>query len=422
MKIYTSKIKNNRIFDKNIVERKIKDNNENNDFYPYFLKRKRIEKGMKLEDVASGICSISYLSRIENNQMIPNEDNLKLLFERLDLDYETIKRNREENIFEETLKKELLIGKNDLANTISDAIKSRAYTGIELDLLILYKSILDKSYEEARYILSKQEMNLELFNNNETIFYLYLFCRYLFETNQNRRAYSQIKVLNSIQLNNNFLKSIIYDLTINLAFVMGDYEQVVKFYYMLTQNEYSYLYTKKMTFNKLRMLVASSNFTFSENIEEIQKLKKTVDLEIKDNYTEYYYLVSISYYNNSMYEDALESIKKIKDNSKYFPLYGFLLKRVGKDNDIKEYIKEYKNIEFSKYESLHKEFSEYIMLALKNENSYNLFAYVKQKVLSQNSLFYDHIINDMALKELLDVGTKSSKYKETLKYISDSSN
>ena len=88
MNVYSSKIKGNSVFDKNTLLKRLNDFSGNASFYSYFLKRKRIEKGMKLEDVSSGICSISYLSRIENNQSKPDEDSLKLLFERLDLNYE----------------------------------------------------------------------------------------------------------------------------------------------------------------------------------------------------------------------------------------------------------------------------------------------------------------------------------------------
>mgnify|MGYP003306439233 CR=1 FL=1 len=200
-------------------------------------KRKRIEKGLKLQEVASGICSISYLSRVENNQSIPSEDNLEMLFERLDLNYNEIKRKRNNDVFDDLLKNELSEKNEDMIAIMSNIISSNAYSNIELDLFVLYESLLSKNYEEARYILIRQEVNVELFNNKEMLFYLYLFCRYLFETNQNKRAYEQIKVLNSIDMNNQFMKSIIYDLSIDVAFMMGEYEQVIKFYYLLNQNE-----------------------------------------------------------------------------------------------------------------------------------------------------------------------------------------
>ncbi|AGT33173.1 hypothetical protein M493_14675 [Geobacillus genomosp. 3] len=47
------------------------------------LKFARLMKGMTQEETAEGIISVSYLSKIENNQAIPGEEVLELLFHRL---------------------------------------------------------------------------------------------------------------------------------------------------------------------------------------------------------------------------------------------------------------------------------------------------------------------------------------------------
>ena len=72
------------------------------------LKNKRIEQGRKLEDSASGICSTSYLSRIENNQVKLQDPYLRMLFEKLDINYDDLKKERQTNIFIELVKYQLL--------------------------------------------------------------------------------------------------------------------------------------------------------------------------------------------------------------------------------------------------------------------------------------------------------------------------
>ena len=72
------------------------------------LKNKRIEQGRKLEDIASGICSTSYLSRIENNQVKLQDPYLRMLFEKLDINYDDLKKERQTNIFIELVKYQLL--------------------------------------------------------------------------------------------------------------------------------------------------------------------------------------------------------------------------------------------------------------------------------------------------------------------------
>lgn len=50
------------------------------------IKVERMRQNMKQSVLARGICSISYLSKIENNQTSPSEEVLELIFDRLDLD------------------------------------------------------------------------------------------------------------------------------------------------------------------------------------------------------------------------------------------------------------------------------------------------------------------------------------------------
>ena len=75
------------------------------------IKMARIQQNMKQVSLAKGICSTSYLSKIENNQTIPSEDVLQLLLERLELDYEDLSTEQELKFLSElySLYKEAII-------------------------------------------------------------------------------------------------------------------------------------------------------------------------------------------------------------------------------------------------------------------------------------------------------------------------
>ncbi|MFA7075339.1 MAG: helix-turn-helix transcriptional regulator [Candidatus Izemoplasmatales bacterium] len=55
------------------------------------LKKKRLELKMTQETLAIGICSNTYLSKIENNQIVVNREHLYLIMERMGMDMETIR-------------------------------------------------------------------------------------------------------------------------------------------------------------------------------------------------------------------------------------------------------------------------------------------------------------------------------------------
>ncbi len=100
-------------------------------------------------------------------------------------------------------------------------------------------------------------------------------------------------------------------------------------------------------------------------------------------------------------------------------LYGFLVKKIGNNSEKATYLAKIKNMHFRKFDYLYEEFSQYISLSLRNENLYQLYNFLKQKVLTHNSLFYDAIVKDLAIRELISIGMSSSKYKETLRFIED---
>ncbi|EPD50655.1 hypothetical protein HMPREF1210_02625 [Paenisporosarcina sp. HGH0030] len=78
------------------------------------IKMSRIQQNMKQVTLAKGICSTSYLSKIENNQTVPSEDVLQLLLERLNLDYEDLSTEEETEFLSELyhLYKDAIINRN----------------------------------------------------------------------------------------------------------------------------------------------------------------------------------------------------------------------------------------------------------------------------------------------------------------------
>lgn len=54
----------------------------------HIIKQERLNQNMKQISLARGICSTSYLSKIENNSTFPSVDITSLLLKRLNLEIE----------------------------------------------------------------------------------------------------------------------------------------------------------------------------------------------------------------------------------------------------------------------------------------------------------------------------------------------
>ncbi|MBB6454115.1 transcriptional regulator with XRE-family HTH domain [Salirhabdus euzebyi] len=101
------------------------------------IKYHRNKKQITQKELAQGICSVSYLSKIENESIEPSEDVLKLLSERLGLDF---------NVRVGTEKREELRGK----------------------ILDWYELIKNREAEEAKILMDKLEKAIYRINSTET--------------------------------------------------------------------------------------------------------------------------------------------------------------------------------------------------------------------------------------------------------------
>jgi len=109
------------------------------------LKFTRLKKEMTQEEVAEGIISVSYLSKIENNQVTPSREVLHLLCQRLGID----------NLFHERM--------NELMKQI----------------MLWYKAITDKNEWKAVEMYEKIKKMIEYFNDAEAnIYFLLMEMRY----------------------------------------------------------------------------------------------------------------------------------------------------------------------------------------------------------------------------------------------------
>lgn len=115
------------------------------------LKLTRLKKEMTQEEVAEGIISVSYLLKIENNQVTPSEEVLHLLYQRLEID----------NLFNERM--------NELMK----------------QMMLWYKAITDKNEWKEVEMYENIKKMIEYFNDAEanTYFLLMEMRYYLFMKN-----------------------------------------------------------------------------------------------------------------------------------------------------------------------------------------------------------------------------------------------
>lgn len=400
---------------------KIKKNNHNQNDLSQFLKRKRIELGIRLEDLSSGICSTSYLSRIENNVVDVGSSYYQALFEKMNINYDELKKERSRNLYHEILQAYFRQNYELIEEIVQHALACNNYVETEIELMVLFYNTVTLKFGEARDIILKLEDLYENFSNTEIIFYLYTCALYSYYINQNKKAYRQILVLTSIQHNDTILESSIYDLAIKVMYSVGQFTLCLKYYYHFEKIAMMPLFNTSLYLNKLLLKTIDADINYDETIESFTKLSEYIDLDNKFNKELYYYTLGKIYYINGRYSDVYESLINNILSARITSLL------VGASFHLHDYeinskiVSKLSKYTYNKYERIYSDFSKYMLMIFDGESDYILFNYLRN-ILFIETNFYDYFLHQQIEKEFIERAIGSSKYKEGLKYLNRKQN
>lgn len=119
----------------------------------YIILRERLKKNWSQEGLCKGICTVSYLSKIESGKAEPSEEIMNLLLERLQLDYRPELENEAAQLAEKGFEQLLSFRFDELERLLANADLARlkvTASGLELELLDAARAMnkaLDKELE-----------------------------------------------------------------------------------------------------------------------------------------------------------------------------------------------------------------------------------------------------------------------------------
>ena len=388
-----------------------------------FLKRRRIELGLKLEDLSSGICSTSYLSRIENNLVDVDSSYYEALFEKMNIDYETLKESRRRNLYHEILNAYINNDISGIEEVINHAIISKSYIDSEIDLYLLFYNILTKNYEEARKILVTIENIKKNLNSYEILFYMFSFALYAHKTNQNKKAYQQMLLLNEIVYEDILLESCIYDLGIDVMEAVGMELLSFNYYYNLEKVAGMPLFRERLLLHKMKFMVKFSDVESEGILKDALSITKNIDFSKEYNKETYYYHLGLLYYKLGNFEELAKILKDNLLSARCACLLGTVCFNT-QDKELSRSIGDIvNNYKFNKYETYFLDFCKFITLYLNDNSDYVLLNYLKNILFNKSNFYYD-LIEEIKMKEYVPLLIACGKYKEAsrefVKYLAKS--
>ncbi|MBQ4651079.1 MAG: helix-turn-helix transcriptional regulator [Oscillospiraceae bacterium] len=119
----------------------------------YLILRERLKKNWSQEGLCKGICTVSYLSKIESGKAVPSEQIMKMLLERLQLEYSPELERKACQLAEKGFEQLLGFRFDELERLLANADLARlkvTASGLELELLDAARAMnkaLDKELE-----------------------------------------------------------------------------------------------------------------------------------------------------------------------------------------------------------------------------------------------------------------------------------
>lgn len=386
------------------------------------LKSKRIELGKNLDEVAEGVCSTSYLSRIENNLVRFQEPYLKMLFEKLNIDYDTLKESRRNNLFVEIVKKVLMGCSKEYQDDIVKIMESNCFLGTERDLIILYDNILTNKYEETQYFIDRLQTVCNHFSNGEMAFFMYLVALYYYKINQYTLAYSQIKILTNMDINDEIIEWLIKELSMDVYYSVGKKLDYIMLYVDFVKNAPLPFFKDLLVKQRFKMITLESESSYSKALIKMEEYKESLASLNIDIQTEFYYNLGIIHLLNGKYQEAINTLISVKPTVAMIKILSFALLNLEKskrNDSFEKAIDVINNYGFTKFDDLAKNICYYVSTKLENktENSPRLLNFLKNNVFNLLETSFDYMVYCYTLMEIFQLNMKCSKYKDSCNLI-----
>lgn len=255
----------------------------------HIIKMERIKKNLKQSYLARGICSPSYLSKIENNTVHASREIIDLLIKKLNLNAETIKYNKKIDIYHEinNIYKQAILYKDknyikckikDLEGNLYSVQENIFYT---LTLVVLRLFLMENNLEKGKDYIDF----LRHYKNKMSKKQLFVF-----EINKGIYFYKKKEIRKAVEIFSDAAKHVelipieeweLADFYYILAVVfMADRQTLKSYDYANRANDYflkNFIYVRVVECYTLIAIAYSRSGRYLESLETYKLILKIID-------------------------------------------------------------------------------------------------------------------------------------------------
>lgn len=399
---------------KNKIERRLKHSQNKNEYQEIgtYIKRRRKDLNITQDVVSHGICSVSYLSKIENNQITPNEYFIKEIMTKLEVKEDVTQTFLNDEHFLKDLIEAFFYLDNTSIKQKFEHIKPLE-SGILFHLGELIFSIYSKEHN-SYIVISKLEHLIPNMNDFELKTFLVFNGLFHYVKENFKSAFEIFDLIDSIHYKNDYLDGI-YNMYTFITKQRLKKKNISILNYEIAQKLFAkYLNRKRsqlLLLERIKYIKDEDVFRAEQMISNI--FEGHLDAETK---CIYYTLYSSILIQQAKYQDALIKLSNIKEDSECYYQKLVLLYRISLDeNDInmKEELESIiSNIEYNIQDQQYRIM--YHTMRLQNNDKQK--EYIRDiaipYTIKSSNLNALKIYTDL----LMDICMKTSRYKEATQY------
>ncbi len=398
---------------KNKVNKRVK-NSSKNDFNDIggYIKKKRKELNVTQDTVSNGICSVSYLSKIENNQIVPKEFYVREIMEKLDVDKEYFEKDLNDSLYLNKMLKGIFY--------LDDELIEQTFIEIEMIEHNLTINICKLAYyvyfgktDNNQYVMMLENL-VNNMNNFELKIYLLLASLYYISLEKFKVSLEILVLGNKIEITNDYLSGLYSEYTYLVK------QRLLKKNcssdnYINAQSVYGRFHNVKRS---IILALWKAYYISVENPEGTIELLRMIKVSQLDDFSmNFYYLISAkALFEIDCLNESIINLNKIKENSTIFYqktvlLYEICLKE--KDDEMCKSITDIlKNYKPDKFQLKYKVYYHYLLEQQKD----SVKEYLRDIAIPYSIKIDDFYGLEKYTNEIMDICIENSRYKEAVQY------
>lgn len=398
------------------IERKHRAENQNpSSMYSATLKNKRLEMNMTLGDLTEGICSKSYVSKIENNLLVPDEYVMRLLFEKVDINYTDLVKSDCKNVLPDCVLY-FLYHKYEAIDQVYQQLDDTYFIARNAIVKLFYY-LSHQMHEQFITVVKQINEVKNTLEDDEFLTWMFCIVEYYIQTNQFRLAKKYLKILQDIKMHPSPLKSLFIQQRFIVACHLRDYVYAQKFYQKL-RDLYIINYPYKRQFYEKLMFLE----TFYQEYNTLEELNHmAMDIIPEEYEQDFWYIKTIVLVKSNNYIAAIETMMDNElHDARYLALFGYCLKMLlampRRIPELKKYHDHFKMLHekasLQEIETIHMHFIQLMVLEINKAERHEIFDYLKNFILIHMANYQHRFYTKYYKDKYIELLGENSRYKE----------